>query len=221
MSVLETPRIYFRGQISWDPIVTNNLDTLYDEESCRTTFPQEPTAKERVAAFRAKAIEEVTGKVWNPHGTHRSAFFDSAISGADLGAGCVQDDAFVGSPASFVGMLVDLEPYGSDTSQLFFDAMSFGIAGGDRIVAPRRTRFTARYLNFARNSEGVIAGVASVIWQTCFSKAEGLAIDVFHSPALRKLKDALDEEGVLGLTVRWNSYRTEYFNRPFKTKEEL
>ena len=46
-------------------------------------------------------------------------------------------------------MLVDLEPYGAFSSQLFFDAMSFGIQGGCRVLAPRTTRMTARYINFA------------------------------------------------------------------------
>ena len=38
MSVLDTPRIYFRGQISWDPIVTNNDPELYDVETSRTVL---------------------------------------------------------------------------------------------------------------------------------------------------------------------------------------
>ena len=42
---------------------------------------------------------------------------------------------FVGVPAQFTGMLVDVEPYGGTSSQLFFDSMSFGIDGGCRIAA--------------------------------------------------------------------------------------
>ena len=31
----------------------------------------------------------------------------------------------IGAPVTFTGMLVDAEPYGSYSSQLFFDKMSF------------------------------------------------------------------------------------------------
>jgi hypothetical protein len=218
MSVLETPRIYFRGEIAWDPIVTNNYSEFYNENASETVFP---TAADKVAAFRAEAIKAVTPRNWNPHGTHRSSFFNSSISGADLGGGSVENDPFVGSPALFMGMLVDLEPYGTISSQLFFDAMSFGIAGGYRITAPRKTRITSRYINFFRNPDGAKAGVASVVWQTCFSKADGLRIDAFDSPSLQALQNALVDDDVLGITVQFNAYRTIYYNDPVKTNPEL
>ncbi len=211
MSVLETPRIYFRGQIDWDPITTNNYANLYDETGSDTYLPCAP---DRAAAFRAEAIAQVGCGSWNPHGTYRSNFFDSSVSGADLGAGPVQSDPFFDSPANFMGMLVDLEPYGSFSSQLFFDAMRFGIDGGYRIAARRRTRFTARYINFGRNAVGAIAGIASVVWQTCFA-TEDLRIDAFDSPALQALQRAIESDaGVLGLTVQWNAYRTIYYDTP-------
>lgn len=211
MSVLETPRIYFRGEVDWDPIVTNNGPNFYDEVDATTVFPK---AIDRVAQFRRNAIAAVGRGTWNPHGTHRSTFYNSIVSGADLGAGLVQNDPFVNSPASFRGMLVDLEPYGSFSSQLFFDSIRFGIDGGYRIAAPRTSRFTARYINFARNAVGAIAGIASAVWQTTFPKTDGLRIDAFDSPALQALQKALDANDVLGLTIQWNSYRTIYFNTP-------
>lgn len=214
MSVLETPRILFSGQIAWDPIVTNNVARFYNEN---TSEPVYPTATDKVAGFRKAAIASVDpaqGGLWNPQGTHRSSFFESTISGADLGKGVVQDDKFVGSPVSFLGMLVDLEPYGTNSSQLFFDAMTFGIAGGYRIAAPRTTRMIARYVNFTRNPVGYRAGHASVIWQTSFAKAGGLEVNAFDSKALQALKKALEHDDVLGLTVQINAYRTIYYNDP-------
>lgn len=215
MSVLETPRIYFRGQISWDPIVTNNYPKFYDENDAETVFPH---VADKVAAFRAEAIAAVqSGGNWNPHGTHRSTSFDMEISGVDLGAGLVRDDPFIGSPVNLTGMLVDLEPFGAYTSQLFFDTAGFGIDGGYRIVAPRKTRFTARYINFFRNTEGAIAGIGSVVWQTSFPKTDalrGLRIDAFDSPALHALREALESDDVLGLTVQFNAYRTIYYDTP-------
>jgi hypothetical protein len=213
MSVLEIPRILFRGQCSWDPITTNNYSRFYDEDSC-DPVPDIPPLD--VSHFRQDAIAAVaTEGSWNPHGTHRSSFFDTEVSGADLGDGVLTDDPFVGAPASFLGMLVDCEPYGSVSSQLFFDKMQFGIPGGCRITLPRRSRFIARYINFSRNSANwKIAGVASVVWQTSFAKADGLVVDAQNSPSLQALAQALEAEDVLGLTVRWNAYRTIYYDNP-------
>ena len=214
MSVLETPRILFSGQIAWDPIVTNNATIFYDENSSEPVFPD---AQDKVEAFRKEAIAAVApakGGFWNPQGTHRSTFYDASITGADLGHGCEHHDAFVGSPARFSGMLVDLEPYGTNSSQLFFDTMTFGIDGGYRIAAKRSTRFIARYVNFNRNPVGYRAGIASVVWQTCFAK-DGLTVDAFDSAALKALKRELeDDDDVLGLTVQWNAYRTIYYDNP-------
>lgn len=213
MSVLETPRVIFGGKISWDPIVTNNYNNLYDEATSWTEL--EPT--ETVEQFRQDAASSrwvINGGNWNPHGTHRSAFYDTYIGGVDLGAGVKKQDAFVSSPVYFEGMLVDCEPYGAFTSQLFFDQMSLGIDGGCRIFAPRTSRFTARYINFFRLPRPVYnfaASVASVVWQTSFAKSDGLRIDAYDSAALQALAKALDDDDVLGLTVQFNTYSTHYY----------
>lgn len=213
MSVLETPRILFRGKISWDPITTNNYDTFYNEVTDEPVYPDET---DRVKAFRQAAIDAVGSMGnWNPDGTHRAVFYGAAVSGVDLGEGPQTGDPFVASPANFMGMLVDLEPYGSISSQLYFDKMHFGIDGGYRINCKRNSRFTARYINFARNpANNMIAGVASVVWQTSFAKGDGLTIDAFDSPALRALQSALAADDVAGLTVRFNAYRTIYYDNP-------
>ena len=213
MSVLETPRLVFRGQITWDPITTNNYIQQYDEGDARTNFW---TGAETVTTFRKKAIDAVlTDGSWNPHGTHRATYFDTSVVGVDTGTGLSADDPIVKCPVSFMGMLVDVEPYGSTSSQLFFDEMSFGIQGGCQVYAPRSTRMTSRYINFFRNETyRVIAGVASVVWQTSFPKAGGLRIDAHDSPALQQLAKELQDDDVLGLTVRWNAYRTLYYDNP-------
>jgi hypothetical protein len=226
MSVLETPRLYFRGKTTWDPIVTNNRLAQYNESESKTVFN---AAAIDVAAFRKDAIAAViqtnsAGQQgisnWNPHGTHRSTFYETSIVGVDVGNGTATDDPIVKCPVSLTGMLVDLEPYGALSSQVFFDAMSFGIQGGCQVFAPRSTRMTARYINFARNSVGFIAGIASVVWQTSFPKAVGLRVEPHGSPALQKLAAALQEDDdVLGLTVRWNAYRTIYFDSVDPTQD--
>ena len=83
MSVLETPRLYFRGRLTWDPIVTNNQPAQYDESDSTTVFGG---GAADVAAFRKDAIAAVVGGGnWNPHGTHRSTFYETSIVGVDLG----------------------------------------------------------------------------------------------------------------------------------------
>jgi hypothetical protein len=212
MSVLETPRLMFRGQITFDPIVTNNRAAQYDETGARTVFNGGDVAAFRKAAIAAVFRNGQAGN-WNPDGTHRSTFFNTRITGVDIGNGPVTADPIVDSPVSFTGMLVDLEPYHTSSSQVFFDSMSFGIQGGCRVFAPRSTRMTGRYVNFARNTTyNYIAGLASVVWQTSFPKADGLRIDQHDSAVLRDFAEALDEDDVLGLTVRWNAYRTLYFD---------
>jgi hypothetical protein len=209
MSVLETPRLIFRGKVTWDPIVTNNRPAQYDENDAETVFDP----GEDVAAFRRAAIAAVVGGGnWNPDGTHRSTFFETSVIAVDSGHGLTADDPIVTCPVSFTGMLVDLEPYGAFSSQLFFDDISFGIAGGCRVFAPRTTRMTGRYINFARNPAGFIAGIASVVWQASFPKHSGLRVDTHDSPALRQLAAKLEDDAVGGLTVRWNAYRTIYFD---------
>ncbi|MDQ0464988.1 hypothetical protein QO010_002772 [Caulobacter ginsengisoli] len=211
MSVLETPRVLFKGTMSWDPIVTNNLAPAYDEANATTVF----NVAETVKAYRAAAIANVASSVnWNPDGTHRSAFFSTCVSGVDVGNGVSTDDPLIGAPVSLLGMLVDAEPYGVFTSQLFFDAMSFGIAGGCQVKAPRSQRVTSRQINFGRNlTYRYKAGVASVVWQTSFATADGLKLYPHDSPALQALAQAMAEDPtVIGLTLRWNSYRTLYFD---------
>ncbi|MEA3009416.1 MAG: hypothetical protein QOJ91_1108 [Sphingomonadales bacterium] len=219
MSVLDTPRLYFTGQMVWDPIVTNNYGPdptqtppfvgFYDEDACIPLPADDP-----VGEFRRRAIEFVDPANWNPHGTHRSSFL-AQISGVDTGGGLDRSDPVVGAPANFLGMLVDAEPYGTFSSQLFFDAMQFGVNGGYRIACPRTFRVMSRYVYFNRNSYNTVkAGVASVIWQTSFPKDCGLQLDAHDSPALQALVDAMDQDDVLGLTVRWNTYRTIYYDDP-------
>lgn len=210
MSVLETPRILFRGTMSWDPIVTNNLPPAYDEADATTVF----NVGETVEAYRRAAIGNVASSVnWNPDGTHRSAFFNTCVSGVDLGQGVSTDDPLLGAPVSLLGMLVDAEPYGVFTSQLFFDAFSFGINGGCQVKAPRSSRVTSRQINFGRNlTYRYKAGVASVVWQTSFATADGLKLYPHDSPALQALAQAMEDPTVIGLTLRWNSYRTLYFD---------
>jgi hypothetical protein len=217
MSVLDPPRVYFRGQMTWDPIVTNNYAQFYDLATAKPSL-----AGSTVAEYRERARQSVTRGNWNVHGTHRSTFFETAVCGVDRGRGLDTGDPLVGVPMSFTGMLVDLDPYGATTSQLFFDRLGCGIDGGCQIVAPRGGPMVARRINFARNTTyRVIAGVASVVWQASFPRAAGLAVHPRGSPVLAAMLDRLlRDRDVLGLTVRVNAYRTVYFGTPSPTPQD-
>ncbi|MGH3933570.1 MAG: hypothetical protein ACRDS1_01065 [Pseudonocardiaceae bacterium] len=216
MSVLDTPRIYFRGQITWDPIVTNNFSQFYDVATSKPTL-----GTGTVADYRERARQAVARGNWNMHGTHRSTFFETTVTGVDLGHGLQVDDALVGVPVSFSGKLVDLDPYGATTSQLFFDELSCGIEGGSQILASRASPMVARRINFARNTGyRYIAGLASVIWQASFPTGGHLAVQPRDSAVLAGLRDLLSDDDVAGLTVRFNAYRTVYYDTEAPTAQQ-
>ena len=243
MSVLSYPRVYFSGRIAWDPVTTNNYLSAapqgnpppepnggpiapagYDEARALSNLNGLPVTPDTMAAFRAAAVNEIptstyngqpSGGSWNPHGTYRSPFFDTSVSGVDLGRGLDRTDSFVKAPVSFTGMLVDCEPYGAFSSQLFFDDISFGIAGGCRVYGRRMTRFNDRFINFSANPyNSMIAGVASVMWQTCFSKSASLEIEAVDSKVLARLRNEMSNAAVLGLMVRFVTYQTVYYDDP-------
>ena len=56
MSVLETPRIYFCGQTSFDPVTTNNYPRNYDEMGAQTVITPDGSTQK----FRDAAIADVT-----------------------------------------------------------------------------------------------------------------------------------------------------------------
>ena len=216
MSVLDTPRVYFRGQMTWDPMVTNNFDALYDLDTGKPVLGT-GTADD----YREQARQTIVQGNWNVHGTHRSTFFETTVTGIDRGAGREVDDPLIGVPVSFTGMLVDLDPYGATSSQLFFDQLSCGIDGGCQIRAVRNGPMVARRINFARNSGyRVIAGVASVVWQASFAAGDLLAIRPHGSPVLEELARLVEEGDAQGVTVRFNAYRTAYYGTEAPTDQQ-
>lgn len=219
MSILEFPRIYFSGEISWDPVTTNNntyqdWTANYDEVGADPQLNGSPVLPTQVSSYRQAAIDQIATQNWNPAGTYRSNFYNCRVSGVDTGDGLKTDDPFVGAPANFSGMLIDAEPYGPYSSQLFFDSLHLGIDGGCRILGTPVRRSSDRYINFfANRANAVIAGVASVLWQACYAwDPDTLKIDAFDSPALQALLAAMAEPGVKGVMTRFCTYRTIYYD---------
>ena len=210
MSVLETPRLYFSGKCTWDPIVTNNTSNYWD---IKTSKPTEPLTS--ASAYREEVDDQIAShRNWNPQGTHRSVFYETYVNGIDSGGGLSTEDALVKVPVKLNAMLVDIDPYVSNSSQLFFDELKVGINGGPQIRMPNNGPLVGRYINFRRNRSGQveIAGVASVVWQA--SCMEALQIAEHDSGLLRTFKEQLENGDADGLTVRINAYRTSYFDGP-------
>lgn len=227
MSILEFPRIYFSGAVSWDPVTTNNntmptWDATYDEANADPQLDGTTIGAAQVKAYRAAAIAQIPGQNWDPDGTYRSFFYNSCVSGVDLGKGLDTKDPFVKAPVNLAGMLVDAEPYGPYSSQLFFDTLGLGIDGGCRILGTPVRRSSDRYINFfADRSNNMIAGVASVLWQSCYlwdgtpgAAHPTLRIDAFDSPALLALRAHMGKPGVKGLMARFVTWHTIYYNDP-------
>jgi hypothetical protein len=227
MSILEFPRVYFSGQVSWDPVTTNNntmqsWNATYDEANADPQLEGNTVGTAKVQAYRAAAIAQIPQQNWDPDGTYRSFFYNSCVSGVDLGKGLDTTDPFVKAPVNLAGMLVDAEPYGPYSSQLFFDSLGLGIDGGCRILGTPVRRSSDRYINFfADQSNSMIAGVASVLWQSCYlwdgtpgATHPTLRIDAFDSPALLALQAHMGKPGVKGLMARFATWHTIYYNDP-------
>lgn len=227
MSILEFPRIYFSGQVSWDPVTTNNntmptWNATYDEANADPQLDGDTIKAPQVADYRQAAIDQIPAQNWDPDGTYRSFFYNSCVSGVDLGKGLDTSDPFVRAPVNLAGMLVDAEPYGPYSSQLFFDTLGLGIDGGCRILGTPVRRSSDRYINFfADQSNNMIAGVASVLWQSCYlwdptpgAAHPTLRIDAFDSPALLALRAQMGKPGIKGLMARFVTWHTIYYNDP-------
>jgi hypothetical protein len=208
MSVLGFPRLYLRGRISWDPIVSNNGPPDYDAVNATVGFRPGETAGQ----FRQRHIEALRGD-WNYFGTHRAAFESVVITGGERAAHRFEpDDPLVGAPVELEGKLVDLDPYGVHTSQIFFDQLVVGAGARPRLTGKPLARMSSRWLTFRRNLGRLpIAGGAGATFQAVFPR-ESLDLDhAGRSPLLDAFRDRLKERRARGLMLRMSVYATLYF----------
>jgi hypothetical protein len=209
MSVLGFPRLYFRGEISWDPGLANNADGLFDPESVELIVPDGITI-DQLKRFIATNAEDLG--IWNFYGTHDTAFEQvQVVGGAALDGSAVADDPLIGRQLSLRGKLVDLDAAAANGSQVFFDRMRIG-DGVVGLQARRSQRLHGRWLSFGRNlsNQLAIAGHAGVTWQTCFEKAGVSFSGTDASPLLNLLRQGLEDDAI-GLMIRFHTYRTLYF----------
>ena len=225
MSVLAFPRMYFRGNVSWDPAVSNNDPNYYDGVTARAKLAPGQTPIQ----FREQLIATTAQRGdWNYYGTHICRFERARIVGGALPASAADGDPLIDRPVRLAGKLVDLDP-NALCSQIFFDELVVGLPGGPHLRARPLRRMSSRWLSFARNLGGLpIAGSASAAWQTVFPTADLELARPEESPLLAAFADALNRPEVRGLMLRCSTYRTLYFQNgimndlePAATMDEL
>jgi hypothetical protein len=226
MSVLQFPRLYFRGATSWDPGLANNYEFLFDAERVELRPP--PDGSDDVKQFILQNIGkevQVGGEsrmvgIWNYYGTHDAVFDDVAISGgvAAPGGPLIKDDPLVGSRIALRGKLVDLDAASTSSSQLFYDGISIGDSTLG-ISGAGAERVHARWINLDRNlSPLIIAGFAAATWQMVIAKDELRITGHQASTLLGLFSEALLREEVAGIMLRFQTYRTLYFQNGIRNR---
>lgn len=217
MSVLAFPRLYLRGEMSWDPPVSNNRSDVYNSGTASAVYQPD----EDPDTFRARMIRQTVERGdWNYFGTHRCLLEETTVVGGTLAASeadivAAEEDPMITAPVQLVGKLVDIDPYGS-VSQVFFDELVVGVAGRPHLRARPRRRMSARWITFSRNRNEpplAIAGPAAAAWQAVFPAKDIEIVRDDDSPLLSRLAAALRDENTLGLMLRLSTYYTRYFTR--------
>lgn len=214
MSISNFPRLYFKGNMSFDPSLSNNFSEYYDVVNAQLLNPEGIS----LAELKKKLPFSQPGS-WNHFGTHRAVFEQVKITGVSTSVGYIdQTDILVGKDIFLEGKLVDLDANNDNGTQIFFDELRIGnvISG---IVAPQRRRVHARFLNFGRNRRDSIqknegagpATYASAVWDTCFFKEDLQLNSDANSPFLKRLVELFENEQFRGLSMRFHTYRTLYY----------
>lgn len=197
MSVLQFPRIYFKGYMEWDPCTFNNNDwqefPTYDGGKAALNWDflskKGITEGNFQTTLRPYAIKLTDDKVdqppgprvpaeWNMFGSHSVGFVQyndktTLITGGATGYNApITNDPLIGTPVVLSGnnppALVDTNPSSFWSSQIYWDTFSFG--SGDCVITGRRSvRMHSRWLNLARiaSPKQALTGPASGV-SCCF-----------------------------------------------------
>jgi hypothetical protein len=217
MSVLRFPRLYFRGEISWDPCLANNSPGLYDAANVQLVLPSGVTLDQYKQYVLANAD---TLRIWNYYGTHDARFENVLITGGAVAPHqpTLTTDPLIGKQISLCGKLVDVDPAAVHTSQIFFDEINVGDETTG-FVGLRVQRMHSRWINFNRSLPQLpIAGFASVAWQTTLAKNGLQFFGQTDSALLQAFEAALQRDDVAGLMIRFQTYRTLYFQNGVRNK---
>ncbi len=231
MSVLSLPRLYFRGEMSWNPSTSNNYPEVYTES-------------DNTANTNGKSENEFTQEVvlgfkncWNYYGDQSSSLISeetqiigitnkTQIVGGTLPDGnqANHQDPLIGKPVQILGnifndhptgaRLVDVDAYANWTSQIFFKQL---VIGNDEIgiTGQQERQMCSYWINYGRNynvsRDLISAGIASAVFQTSIRYDDLEFRNPENSLILTALKNAMEQDDAQGLMIRLCAYRTLYY----------
>ncbi|MDJ0902982.1 MAG: hypothetical protein QNJ55_29695 [Xenococcus sp. MO_188.B8] len=248
MSILSLPRLYFTGEIFWNPDTANNSAANYNESSNQVTTPlPEGVTYDTYKRYMMTYQKGQLPSGWNYFGAHGCNFVDyentlaqkTKIVGGTMADGSyVKDDLILGKGVQIVGnifndkptpcRLVDVDPYAYWASQIFFDHLTIGDQKTG-IQGPRHHRMysywvspNSRNLTFT-NAEAPKGGAGAAsgfcgVWQTSIPFDQLTITNEEGSELLAALTEAMKQPGAQGLMIRFCSYRTLYYQNGLRNK---
>jgi hypothetical protein len=231
MSILNLPRFVFSGFTDWNPNTVNNSPLIYAENTGEP-LPQAGVPWDKFVAWLLQSNGQKGDRCfpngsWNVYGDHGVAFMNDKGNGATItqiaGApSAASGDPLLGASVQISGLiymdskqppparLVDVEPYGSISSQIFYE----NVLVGDSTVGVKgrgACRMFSRWPITRNLGTLPIAGTMGVIWQSAVRNADLQWSGLASSPALQALQAAAESGKNQGILIQFASYRTLYF----------
>lgn len=232
MNYLSLPRIYFSGEWTVSVATANNTGLLYTPPEGTGTDPTiqqllnfadvviNPVLVDGTAPTDPELRQYLTienalygsGPInWNYYGSN-TASFSTSVVGVDLGQGFSANDPLVGQTAAFTSTaLCDLNPVGSQTTQMFTHAFMLGqtaLPGGDQVPEPHFSRWVWFYRNINPNASGDTAASGYFETKIPMDDAAWNALSATGSPAIAQLRQQAAQTGATALSVRYCLYLT-------------
>jgi hypothetical protein len=218
VSQLVRPRIHFEGTFQTN-VGTGNNDDIQDRPPVVDTanVTVHPPGNMGDEEFRGWMQGQTTsanptrpGRIrggWNYYGDNRCDFIDVSVTAVELRDApritTVQDDPVVGAQVRLgLAVMVDLDPQGVASTQIFADSLEVVREGGLRLRG-RHGWFHSRWLNRQRNLSVRGFSGASAVFHGSIPNSE-LEWEVVGSPALERFR--ADVEGDGGVSVRFCLY---------------
>ena len=209
MSHLEFPRLHFRGSVSVN-VGTANNDDLGDPQFVDTANVRVDLQGMTDAQFSAWLKQQDTAfgirGGWNVYGNGDFKFQNVTCHAIELTAGSLAvtptDDPVINAPVNLVkSIMVDLDPKGTDSTQIFADEFLLQTTSGLRIIG-QPSRAYSRWIGL-RNLRAQGFGAFAAVWHSVllpghFTITPGASASLAALQALRATGN--------GLMIRYCTY---------------